>query len=215
MRPDKEWDLKWSKTDSSESHTHFSLFPLTQLRVSQANKIPLPLFQIAQAKGSGVILTYSTMTWVTVSKSADDLQLPKTFQSSSESPLPLFHCPGQWSDFHFCYYSYYVSLTLQICQVLENAEPRTVRGLSANYPRTVFDKCWNVFHHTLGHSKMAFSTIPSHFLKIFSVTPDCPRTIFGKFKMCFKVFQNTQNWLSALSQATFWNIFSKSRIFRG
>ena len=41
-------------------------------------------------------------------------------------------------------------------------------------PRTIFNRCWNVFWHTLGHSKMTFSTIPWHFLEIFSETPDCP-----------------------------------------
>ena len=41
-----------------------------------------------------------------------------------------------------------------------NAEPLTVRGLSADYFR-----------------QMASSTFPSHFLKTCS---DCPQTIFGK-----------------------------------
>ena len=39
-----------------------------------------------------------------------------------------------------------------------------------NYPRTIFDKCWNLFQHTSGHSKTIFSTIPSHFLKIWQPT---------------------------------------------
>ena len=55
--PDKEWDLGWKfigRTNSNESHTHFSLFPLAQLTVTQANEIPPSPYFIAQAKGSGL-----------------------------------------------------------------------------------------------------------------------------------------------------------------
>ena len=37
---DKELDLEWSRTNSNESQTHFSLFPLAQLRVTQGNERP-------------------------------------------------------------------------------------------------------------------------------------------------------------------------------
>ena len=42
--PDKDWDLEWSRTNSNESQTHFSLFPLAQLRLRVTVKYPLPLF---------------------------------------------------------------------------------------------------------------------------------------------------------------------------
>ena len=41
--PDKDWDLEWSRTNSNESQTHFLLFPLAQLRVTQGNEIPPPI----------------------------------------------------------------------------------------------------------------------------------------------------------------------------
>ena len=61
-------------------------------------------------------------------------------------------------------------------RVLENAEPRTVRGLSADY-------FWLMLKCVLTHSrtlKNDFQHYPKPFPENFFGTPDCPRTIFWK-----------------------------------
>ena len=73
--------------------------------------------------------------------------------------------------------------------------------------RTIFWKNRSVFQWVPKHYKMTFSTIPGHSLKIF-LEPWTVRGLFlGKIKVCFNESQNTQKWLSALSQVIFWKLF--------